>query len=393
VSVAIGGGFLAASIAMAVLLRPATAFQPFTAALLILGLALVSRIEFEIGTGSVVPTQAVLVPMLLMLPAPFVPLCVAAGYALSGAIDHAKGRRHLQRLAVLLGNCWHAFAPALVLALFAAHGPRWADWPLYVAALCAQFAFDFGSSAGREWLAFGISPRKLMPSFRWVFTVDALLAPLGLLAAFESQKQQFAFLLALPPVCLLGLLARERSGRIARAQAFQQAYDGAHVEARRDALTGLANRLGWDEAIARAQRALDTTATPASVIVLDVDGLKLANDSRGHDFGDDVLRRAAALVRGSVREQDVVARVGGDEIAVLLPNAAESGCAEAMTRLREAFAFSGEFDGHHRLSVALGHATAAAGDLLAGAQREADVRMYAEKSRTATPRRTVLAVR
>jgi hypothetical protein len=233
--------------------------------------------------------------MLLLLPAPFVPLCVAAGYALAGTIDHAKGRRHLQRVAVLFGNCWHAFAPALVLAVFAGPEARWADWPIYVAALCAQFAFDFASSAGREWLAFGISPRKLLPFFRWVYTVDALLAPLGLLAAFESRTHEFAFLLVLPPVFLLRLLARERSGRIERAQVFQQAYDGAYVDARRDALTGLANRLAWDEAIARAQGALDETATPASVIVLDVDGLKLANDSRGPRF----RRRGPTASRGS----------------------------------------------------------------------------------------------
>jgi diguanylate cyclase (GGDEF)-like protein len=391
-SLAMGGGFLAASIAMAVLLPAAAAFRPFTAALLILALALVSRIEFEIGTGSVVPTQAVLVPMLLLLPAPFVPLCVAAGYVLAGVIDHAKGRRHVQRLAVLLGNCWHAFAPALVLALFAGGEPEWADWPVYVAALGAQFVFDFASSAGREWLAFGISPRKLLPFFRWVYAVDALLAPLGLLAALQSRTMQFAFLLVLPPVLLLGLLARERSGRIERAQAFQQAYDGAYVDARRDALTGLANRLAWEEAIARAQVALDETATPASVIVLDVDGLKLANDSRGHEFGDEILRRTAALIRGAVREQDVVARVGGDEIAVLLPNVEETRCAEALTRVREAFASSGSLDGH-RLSVALGHATATAGDLLAEAQREADARMYTEKSAPLAAGRPVLARR
>jgi diguanylate cyclase (GGDEF)-like protein len=378
VSLVIGGGFLAASIAMAVLLHSGVVFRPATAALLVLMLAIVSRIEFEIGTGSVVPTQVVLVPMLLLLPAPMVPLFVAAGYALGGVIDHAKGRRHLQRTAVLLGNCWHAFAPALVLALFAGPTPRWHDWPIYLAALAAQFAFDFASSVGREWLAFGISPRKLLPFFRWVYTVDALLAPMGLLAAFESGRMRYAFLLTLPTVCLFGLLARERRGRIERAQAFKQAFDGAYVDARRDALTGLANRLAWDEAIARAQAAVDETATPASVIVLDVDGLKLANDSRGHEFGDDLLRLVASLVRSTVREQDVVARIGGDEVAVLLPNADESRCAEALTRLRAAFDNAAQLDGHP-LSVAAGYATVAAGGSLAGALRQADARMYAEK--------------
>ena len=376
-SLASGGGFLAAALAMAALLRWQEPFRPATAALLVLMLALASRIEFEVGTGSAVPTQAVLVPMLLLLPPPVVPLCVAGGYALGGLVDSAKGRRHPQRLAVLLGSCWHAVGPALVLALFA--GPvGWSRWPVYLGALAAQLAFDFASSAGRERIAFGISPRKLLPFFGWVYAVDALLAPVGFLAALESRTMRYAFLLALAPVGLLALLAGERRSRIQRAQAFQHAYDGAHLEARRDALTGLANRLAWEEATAEA-------ATPASVIVLDVDCLKLANDSRGHAFGDEVLRSVAAVVRGSVREHDLVARIGGDEIAILLANAGEERCAEATTRLREAFAASAPLDGFP-LSVGLGCATAGAGLTLAEAQRLADARLYADKSPSARRR-------
>lgn len=376
VSLTLGGGFLLAATAMAALLQREGPFRPATAVLLVLALALVSRIEFEIGTGSVVPTQLVLVPMLLLLPAPVVPICVAAGYVLGGVVDHAQGRRHLQRLAVLLGSCWHAVGPALLLSLFASPTSRWSQWPLYLGALAAQLALDFTSSAGREWLAFGISPRKLLPFFGWVYTVDALLAPVGFLAARESETMRYAFLLALAPACLLALLARERRSRIERAQAFQHAFNGAYLEARHDALTGLANRLAWEEAVAGAQ-----AATPASVIVLDVDCLKLANDSRGHEFGDEVLRRVAALVRGTVREQDLVARVGGDEIAVLLANADELRCAEAVTRLRDAFASVPPLDGFP-LSAALGSATAAAGTPVAEAQRLADERLYAEKSQS-----------
>jgi diguanylate cyclase (GGDEF)-like protein len=379
---ALGGGFLAAAISMAAALRWQDAFQVSTATLLVLALALVSRIEFEIGTGSVVPTQVVLVPMLLLLPAPVVPLCVAGGYALGGIVDYVKGRRHPQRLVVLLGSCWHSVAPALLLGLFASPTARWSQWPLYVAALAGQFAFDFASSAGREWIAFGISPRKLLPFFGWVYTVDALLAPVGFLAARESETMQYAFLLTLAPACLLALLARERRSRIQRAQAFQHAYDGAYLEARRDALTGLANRLAWEEATAAAQAASTETATPTSVIVLDVDCLKLANDSRGHEFGDEVLRRVAALARETVREQDLVARVGGDEIAILLANADQTRCAEAVTRVRDEFASATPLDGFP-LSVALGFATAGGGVTLADAQRLADARLYAEKSPSA----------
>jgi diguanylate cyclase (GGDEF)-like protein len=376
-SLALGGGFLVAATAMASLLRWESPFRPATAALLVLMLALASRVEFEVGTGSAVPTQLILVPMLLLLPAPVVPLCVAAGYGLGGIVDSVEGRRHPQRLAVLVGSCWHAVAPALVLALFADPGVRWSQWPVYVAALAAQFAFDLASSAGREWLAFGHSPRRLLPFFGWVYSVDLLLAPVGFLAALESGSMRYAFLLTLAPVSLLALLAHERRGRIQRAQAFQHAYDGAHLEARRDALTGLANRLAWHEATARAEAA-GAGAAPASVIVLDVDCLKLANDTRGHAFGDEVLRRVAAIVRGSVREQDLVARVGGDEIAVLLVDADREQCADAVTRLRDAFAASAPLDGFP-LSVALGFATAA-GMTLAGAEQLADSRLYAEKS-------------
>jgi diguanylate cyclase (GGDEF)-like protein len=376
-SLASGGGFLAAAVAMATLLPWHGLFRASTAALLMLSLALASRIEFEVGTGSAVPTQAVLVPMLLLLPPPVVPLCVAAGYALGGLVDSATGRRHPQRLAVLLGSCWHAVGPALLLALFA--GPvAWNRWPLYLGALAAQFAFDFASSAGREWIAFGISPRKLLPFFGWVYAVDALLAPVGVLAALESRTMRYAFLLTLAPVGLLALLAQERRSRVHRAQAFQHAYDGAHLEARRDALTGLGNRLAWEEATAEV-------ATPASVIVLDVDCLKLANDSRGHAFGDEVLRNVAAVVRGSVREQDLVARVGGDEMAILLANADEERCAEAMTRLRDAFAATAPLDGFP-LSVGLGCATTGPGLTLAEAQRLADARLYAEKAPSARRR-------
>jgi diguanylate cyclase (GGDEF)-like protein len=85
------------------------------------------------------------------------------------------------------------------------------------------------------------------------------------------------------------------------------------------------------------------------------------------------------LVRGTVREQDLVARVGGDEIAVLLAGADELRCAEAVTRLRDAFASAPPLDGFP-LSAALGSATAAAGTTLGEAQRLADERLYAEKS-------------
>jgi diguanylate cyclase (GGDEF)-like protein len=82
-----------------------------------------------------------------------------------------------------------------------------------------------------------------------------------------------------------------------------------------------------------------------------------------------------------VRDRDLVARVGGDEIAILFGGADEARCAEAVTRLRDAFESAPLLDGFS-LSAAVGSATAAAGLSLAEAQRLADERLYAEKSRS-----------
>jgi GGDEF domain-containing protein len=82
-------------------------------------------------------------------------------------------------------------------------------------------------------------------------------------------------------------------------------------EANRDSLTGLLNRRGF-------QVALDKTAEIAGVIVLDIDNFKQINDTFGHNRGDEAIRMIADILYSSVREQDIVARVGGDEFVIVL---------------------------------------------------------------------------
>ena len=83
-----------------------------------------------------------------------------------------------------------------------------------------------------------------------------------------------------------------------------------------DPLTGIYNRRAFQEALER----LDVSDSyPLSVIMADVNGLKLVNDSFGHNTGDELLKKVAAIMESSCRKQDIIARIGGDEFLIILP--------------------------------------------------------------------------
>jgi HD-GYP domain-containing protein (c-di-GMP phosphodiesterase class II) len=219
--------FLGAAGTMALLLPGGRPWSAATAVALVVAFALVSRIEFdELGPCYTVPTELVLVPMLFLVPVGAVPLLVAAGFAVGKLPSYVSGETHPSRALLAVNDAWHAVGPALVLGLAGASGPAWSDWPLYVAALVAQFAFDFLASSLREWLANGVPPRLAFRSAPWTYAVDALLAPLGLMAAFASADSPYAFLLVLPLVALFGVFAAERRVRTEQALALSHAYRG-----------------------------------------------------------------------------------------------------------------------------------------------------------------------
>jgi diguanylate cyclase (GGDEF)-like protein len=106
-----------------------------------------------------------------------------------------------------------------------------------------------------------------------------------------------------------------------------------------DSLTGLYNRAYFTEEMARLERGRHY---PVSILVADLDGLKEINDSMGHQAGDQLLVQAAeALVKG-VRSDDMVARIGGDEFAVLLLGADESIAANILDRIRDYIRYTNE---------------------------------------------------
>ncbi len=92
----------------------------------------------------------------------------------------------------------------------------------------------------------------------------------------------------------------------------------------RDALTGLANRRAFELALAREIDRVARSGEPALLLALDIDHFKSVNDNWGHNAGDQVIKAVAHALIDSVRPMDLVARVGGEEFAIILPNCASA---------------------------------------------------------------------
>jgi putative nucleotidyltransferase with HDIG domain len=220
-------GFLVVAVAMALLLPSARSLDPATLAILVIAYVVCSRAKFDIADGYTVPTELVLVPMLFLLPTPLVPLVVCAGDLLGRLFDYASGATNVHRAFHVLGDCWHAVGPALVLVVAGAQVFAWEEWPVYLLALLAQFGFDFAVAALRERLVDGTSPRALAKLVAPVYALDGALAPVGLLAAFAAIELGPAItLLVIPLAGVLVVLSRERRARVDQALELSSAYRG-----------------------------------------------------------------------------------------------------------------------------------------------------------------------
>ena len=217
--------FLAAAIALASAGVAARPFDLPLAACLVAAYAVLASIDFRTGTGVVMPTQIVFVPMLLLLPTPLVPLLVAAALVLSATAEAIRGRVAPARIPFGVADAWFAIGPAATLVLLGAQTPDWADAPAYVLALAAQFACDGVVTVLRA-RRDGARPAEVLVELRQGYRFDALLAPVGLLAAFGAAGAPYAVLLVLPLVALFGTFAREREARIDQALELSNAYKG-----------------------------------------------------------------------------------------------------------------------------------------------------------------------
>jgi diguanylate cyclase (GGDEF)-like protein/PAS domain S-box-containing protein len=193
-------------------------------------------------------------------------------------------------------------------------------------------------------------------------TVGALSArPEGLPPDAETRTGKFASLVALAIASAAG---REELTRLAQT----------------DALTGLANRRAFEARLAAEVLSARVTGDPLSVVVLDLDHFKEVNDRHGHEEGDRTLQALAARMRSATRASDVIARIGGEEFAWLLPDTPAEGAHALAERLRgivaaEPFGIAGT------RTISGGVAELGPGDDGAALLRAADARLYAAKAR------------
>ena len=136
----------------------------------------------------------------------------------------------------------------------------------------------------------------------------------------------------------LMLTARNISKRIAAEQALAASRAELERLTRIDTLTGLANRRQFDERFGLALKRLKRHRSPVTLMYLDVDHFKQINDGHGHAAGDAVLQAFAGRLCDSVRETDLVARIGGDEFAILIEDASPEAAAAIAEKVVSAMA-------------------------------------------------------
>jgi diguanylate cyclase (GGDEF)-like protein len=147
---------------------------------------------------------------------------------------------------------------------------------------------------------------------------------------------------------------------------------------RHDSLTGLANRRAFDDFILESFRLARRHARPLALLMLDVDHFKHYNDTFGHPAGDEALRITARLLSIHARETDLVARIGGEEFAIVLPETDIAGALLLAERIREEVEQSASY--RRRMTVSIG-AVGLTGDVEDTAQfiKDCDTALYRAK--------------
>lgn len=143
-----------------------------------------------------------------------------------------------------------------------------------------------------------------------------------------------------------------------------------------DALTGLYNRSLFESLV----EVLDENRPPqVSAILVDIDGLKRVNDTQGHAAGDEMIQRTAAILRAAFRVEDAVARIGGDEFAIILPKTGPAEGQQAVERIQAQLESYNRQHPEFPICFSIGLATGSPDCPMQEIIQQADLRMYANK--------------
>jgi len=156
-------------------------------------------------------------------------------------------------------------------------------------------------------------------------------------------------------------LASERENRqqqleqlvVERTEALEAAIRDMDRLAHRDALTGLQNRLSANERLRAEFLRMKRTGRAYTALLLDIDYFKRVNDTFGHETGDQVLKQLAEILQASIRATDFVARFGGEEFLVLLPETEAEGALVIAEKIRSSVT-AHDFPGVHQVTISIG---------------------------------------
>jgi diguanylate cyclase (GGDEF)-like protein len=149
-----------------------------------------------------------------------------------------------------------------------------------------------------------------------------------------------------------------------------------------DALTGLYNRTYFEEILAREDLRIQRYHCSMAIVMVDINDLKYVNDHLGHLKGDMIIKETGKLLRKTCRASDIVARYGGDEFVILLPETTQEGASSLVNSLKKAERYRNlcNIDPDLALNLAFGYACVENGVSLIDALRQADANMYRDKT-------------
>lgn len=263
-----------------------------------------------------------------------------------------------------------------------------ADSPSYE--IVAGAEIPYASSMCRSMVG-GLAPRiapdvRAVPRYAAVaaavpITVNAYLGTpivrpdgelFGTVCGFDPRRQADSMRELQPLLDLLSTLLSAVLEADTATTTIERELEVARREADTDTLTGLMNRRGWDRFLSAEEDRYRRFGDPACVVVLDLDRLKIVNDTQGHEAGDRYIQRAAGVLARTVRSDDVLARLGGDEFGILAVGASVQQTVELVARLEEALDAAG-------VSGSIGHAPYSVVAGFPGAWKAADRAMYEQK--------------